>query len=271
MRAKPWHIALISASLLVAAMLLNCDEKATEPEDTLDVTNDNDFCGMVAGYVRNSSGTALSDVRISIFPVPTSLTGKSSSTSSFSYFFNYPNAFTSDTYFVYYLSGQDEHTIIISVYDLHQNLLRRIDDVPGIIGPHLLHFDGLDDQDEPLPEGLLPCEVVAQSTSETDSLRIALAKGINITDQGGLESYAVHTGSDGKYIIGDLPLHIKLLATTTFAPDEELNQNNWPYVEIGRTLTDRFIVSASRTGYTTASDTVTLTPGGVKRLDMTLH
>jgi hypothetical protein len=273
MRADTWRawgaIVLVMSTLLFMA---TCDKNATEPEETFDVTNDNEFCGMVAGYIRSSAGTGLSNARISISPAPATRLGDLSSREALSDFINYPNPFTMDTYFAYYLTGTDEHTMTISVYDLQCTLLRRFAEAPGTQGAHLIYFDGLDDQNEPLPEGLILCEVVAQGAGGTDSLGIALAKGINISDQGGLESYTVTTASDGKYIIGDVPLNIRLLQTATFTPQQELTYpENWPYVETGWTLTDRFLVSASKTGYTTVNDTVTLSPGGVTRQDFTLR
>jgi len=258
--------------LAIALFLAACDKKTTEPEETFDVTNDNEYCGLVAGYIGGSAGTDLSNIRVSISPAPTARLSDLSSSAALSSFINYPNPFITDTHFTYYLTGSDEPAITIRVYDLHHNLLRRFDGALATGGAHLFYFDGLDDQDEPLPEGLMPCEIITQSASGTDSLRIALARGVNISDQGGLESYTVTTGSDGKYIIDDVPLDIRLMQTTIFAPQEEwAYPSNWPYMEIEWTLTDRFIVSASKTGYTTVSDTVTLNPGGVTRLDLTLR
>jgi|GEM_PF-1945862 len=254
--------------LLMAA----CDENATEPEDTFDVTNGNAHCGLVAGYIVNTSGEGLPNARVSISPAPVARLEGLSSHASMASFINYPNPFTTDTYFAYYLTGTEDHTLRIRVYDLHQNLLRQIDGATGTEGAHLVYFDGLDDQEESLPVGLMPCEIVCQHSGGTDSLRIALAKGINISDQGGLDSYSVGTGADGLYIIDDLPLNIRLMQTTTYAPQEELvYPENWPYIDIETILSNRFIVSATKPGYTAMSDTVTLSLGGVTRLDLTLQ
>jgi hypothetical protein len=259
---------LLMTILLMAA----CDENATEPEETFDVTNDNEHCGLAAGYIVNASGEGLPNARVSISPVPGARSKGLSADASLSSFINYPNPFTTDTYFAYYLTGTEEHTVSIRVYDLHQNLLRQFEGVPGTEGAHLFYFDGLDDQEESLPNGLMPCEIVSQHPGGTDSLYIALAKGINISDQGGLESYSVGTGADGLYIIDDLPLEIRLMQTTTFAPQAELvYPENWPYTEVEWVLSNRFIVLASKPGYTAAGDTVTLSPGGVSRLDLTLQ
>jgi len=261
-------ILLLLAILLAAA----CDEKATEPEETFDVTNENEYCGLVAGYIVNTSGEGLPNARVTISPAPDAKSGRLSAQTAMTSFVNFPNPFTTDTHFAYYLSTTEDYSIVIRVYDLHQNLLRQFDGVHGTMGAHLLYFDGHDDQEEPLPTGLMPCEVVCQYPGGTDSLRFALAKSINISDQGGLESYSVGTGADGLYIIDDLPVNMRLIQTATFAPQEDLvYPNNWPYAEIDWELTDRFIISASKTGYTAMSDTVTLNPGGVTRLDMTLR
>ncbi len=257
--------------LVLILLAIACDEKATEPEESFDVTNGNQYCGLVAGYIKSSEGNGLSGARVSIYPLPAARLEQPAGVTSMSRFFNYPNPFSNDTYFIYYLSGSGEHAITIRIYDLHHNLLRQLDGVPGQPGDQLYHFDGLDNQQETLPGGLMPCEVIAQHAEGTDSMRIALAKGINISDHGGLESYSVTTASDGKYIINDIPLNIQLLQTTTFAPQQELSPDNWPYVEIARNLNDRFIVSAEKSGYSVVSDTVTLTPGGVTRSDMTLR
>ena len=271
MRTNIWPAGIILV-LVIALFSAACDKKTTQPEETFDVINDNEYCGLVAGYISGSDGIDLSNVRVSISPVPTARLGDLSSSAALSSFINYPNPFTTDTHFTYYLSGSDEHTVTIRVYDLQHNLLRRFDGIPGTGGAHLFYFDGLDDQDESLPGGLMPCEIITQSTSGTDSLRIALAKDVNISDQGGLESYTVTAGSDGKYIIDDVPLDIRLLQTTIFAPLEEwIYPSNWPYMEIEWMLTNRFIVSANKTGYAIVSDTVTLNPGGVARLDLTLR
>jgi hypothetical protein len=252
-------------------MMTSCDKKASQPEDTFNVTNENAHCGLVAGLVRNTSGAGLSGATVTISPARPSRMNLPASVSSLSSFYNYPNPFTSDTYFAYYLTGTDQHTMTISVYNLNHELLRQFHDAPGTEGAHLYHFDGLDTAQEPLPEGLFPCRIVVQGMQETDSLFIALSKNVNISDEGGLTSYTTFSAADGQYIIADVPLNILLQATTTFAPDLELSYpENWPYVETGWTLSDHFIVSASKTGYAVVSDTVTLNPGGVTRLDMAL-
>jgi hypothetical protein len=263
------------AGILILVMILltaACDEKATEPEETFDVTNGNEHCGLVAGYIVNTSGEGLSNARVTISPAPAARSKEFAAYLSMASFINYPNPFTTDTYFAYYLTGTEDHSLEIRVYDLHQNLLRRFEGAPGTEGAHLFYFDGLDDRDDPLPNGLMPCEIVCQHPGGTDSMRIALAKGINISDQGGLDSYSIGTGADGLYIIDDLPLDIRLMQTTTYAPHEQLvYPENWPYIDIGTIVSNRFIVSATKPGYTAMSDTVTLSPGGVTRLDLTLR
>jgi len=260
---------LILAVILLAAA---CDENATEPEETFDVTNENEYCGLVAGYIVDAAGEGLYKAQVSISPAPSAWSKRLSSTASMSNFINYPNPFTGDTHFAYYLTGTEDHTIQIRIYDLHQNLLRQIDDAPGSEGAHLFYLDGLDDQEELLPDGLMPCEIICQHPGGADSLRIALAKDINISDQGGLESYTVSTAADGKYIIADLPLNIQMMQTTTLNPQEDLvYPDNWPYTEINWTLSDLFIISAAKSGYTATTDTVSLEPGGVTRLDLTLR
>jgi hypothetical protein len=248
-----------------------CNDKATEPKETFDVTNDNEHCGLVAGYVRDAAGAALSGAAVSISPAPAGRSESAPKTGSLSSFVNFPNPMISDTYFAYYLLGSEQHTVTISVYDLHEGLQRRFSNAPHEEGPNLLYFDGLDEQEEELPEGLYPCEVVIQYGQQTDSLRMAISKGVNISDEGGLHSYTVTTSSDGKYIIADVPLHLKLQTTTTFAPDQNLHYpQNWPYVEIGWNVTDRFIVSATKSGYAAVRDTIDLGSGSVSRLDLTL-
>ncbi|MCK4273105.1 hypothetical protein KAX22_10650, partial [bacterium] len=82
----------------------------------------------------------------------------------------------------------------------------------------------------------------------------------------------VSTPSSGKYVIEDVPLNILLHNTIVVAPLHPISYpDNWPYSEATWELTDRFIVSASKQGYTAAVDTVTLTEGQVTRLDFTLQ
>lgn len=184
---------------------------------------------------------------------------------------NYPNPFVSDTYFTYFISGTAAQTVRISIYNLHQQLLRQFPNAPTASGPNMLHFNGLDDQEEVLPDGLYPCEVMALTDGDTATARIALSKNVNISSEGGLQSYKVTTPSNGKYVIEDVLLNILLQTTTTMSPSDTLMYPvNWPSIEILWELTDLFEVSASKEGYSTDVDTVALTAGRVTRVDFTL-
>jgi hypothetical protein len=272
MRAKRWLAFQLIFALILALSLTACDEKASQPEDGLNVTNENAHCGLVAGFVRDAAGQNLRGASVSISPLPSARVQATSEATSISSFINYPNPFTMDTHFAYFLIGAGPHTVHISIYNLHQELQREFSDAPGAEGPNKLHFDGLDLEEEALVDGLYPCEVRVQSGGDTDSVRFALSKNINISDMGGLQSYNTSTPSDGKYVIADLPLDIRLLATINYDPEDTLEYpSNWPYIETGWTITDRFLVSASKNGYITESDTVTLTAGSVTRKDFTLH
>lgn len=271
MRPKAWHIPLVLAALLIGPLLISCQEKGTEPKDELNVSNDNPHCGLVAGFVRNSAGQGVEGATVSISPAASAPARGTHAPKSLASFLNYPNPFTSDTYFIYYLSDEEALTVRISLFDLHQELQREFTDAPAAKGANKLYFDGLDNQQELLPNGLYPCEILVQSAGGTDSLRIALAKNVNIASEGGLQSYTATTESDGKYVIANVPLNILLQTTTTFAPEDSLVYPvNWPYVETLWEVTDRFGVSARKEGYAAAEDTVTLTPGRVTRVDFSL-
>jgi len=272
MRVKILFIFLASAFLMAFVVFMACEKKTTQPSDEFDVTNDNAHCGLVGGFVRRASGENLEEATVSIAPAPAVRLSPAPNLTSLSSFLNYPNPFTSDTYFAYRLSGAGPHTVTIAIYNLHHELQRTFSEAPALEGANQLLFDGLDDEETPLPQGLYPCHVVVQWPDGADSLWIYLSKGINISDEGGLTSYTTSTLSDGKYVISDVPLNIALQTTTTFAPDQPIEYPaNWPYVETSWTLHDRFVVTASKTGYTTVRDTVALGPGAVTRLDFALQ
>jgi hypothetical protein len=271
-RTNVWHIPLLAAVLLAAAVLLTCDEKTTAPEEGLNVTNENPHCGLVAGFVKDASGENLSTATVSIFPASPSRAQNATGTMNLSGFMNYPNPFTSDTHITYRLDAPSSQSVNIAVYDLHHQLLRALHDAPTAQGSHKVHFDGCDSQDSTLANGLYPCDLVVTYPGGRDSVRIILSKGVNIDSEGGLQSYTTSSSSDGKYVIADIPLHMMLQATNILAPRDTIHYpENWPYVTAGWTLTDRFVVSASKVGYGTAIDTVTLIAGQVVRTDFTLR
>ncbi|MFC1683227.1 hypothetical protein ACFL0G_03365 [Candidatus Zixiibacteriota bacterium] len=272
MRAKKWLVFQLTLILILTLMLLACDEKTSQPEDGLNVSNDNPHCGLVAGFIRDANGQNLRGASVSISPLPSARIQSNAEIGSISSFINYPNPFTLDTHFAYYLIGAGSHTVHISIYNLHQELQREFSSAPGAEGPNKLYFDGLDTEEEMLGDGLYPCEVRVQSGGDTDSVRFTLSKSVNISDMGGLQSYSVDTPSDGKYVIDDVLLNIRLLTTINYDPEDTLEYpSNWPYIETGWTITDRFLISASKDGYSTESDTVTLTAGRVIRKDLTLR
>lgn len=272
MKPKAWYILLMLTALLAGQLLISCDEKGTEPEDALNVSNNNPHCGLVAGFVRSSEGEGLEDVTVSIFPASSARAQGVRGSEALSQFLNYPNPFTSDTYFIYYLVGPEAHTMKISIYNLYQELQREFTGAPTAEGANKFYFDGLDLQEEALPDGLYPCEVLVFFPEDTASARIALSKNVNITADGGLQSYRVTTKSNGKYVIADVPMNILLQATTTFSPEDTLYYpGNWPYVETLWELSDHFVVSASKQGYDAVEDTVILTEGLVTRNDFTLR
>lgn len=272
MKTKTWPILFAFAALLLSPLLTGCGDKATEPEDGLDVTNTNPYCGMVAGFVKNSSGTALGAATVSITPIGS---GQSQTPQHWEFlqsFLNYPNPFATHTYFTYYLGDEPAQSVKISVYNLQRELMREFLDAPTVEGPNKVYFDGLDDQEEPLLDGLYPCEVLVLSPGDTNSVRIALSKNINIAGEGGLQSYTVTTQSDGKYVIADVPLNILLQSTNVVAPlDSIQHPNNWPFPESSWQLTDHFEIAVSKGGYTTSTDTAHLAGGQVTRIDFTLR
>jgi len=271
MRPKAWHILLSLIALLVGPLLMGCGKKGTEPEDELNVSNTNPHCGLVAGFVRNSGGENLEGATVSISPAPPARIQGAQRSEFLSSFMNYPNPFTSDTYFTYRLDVEAVQMVRIFVYNLRRELLREFPNAPTTKGPNKLYFDGLDLQGEVLPNGLYPCEVLALSEGDTARARIALSKSINIASQGGLQSYTVTTQSNGKYVSADVPLNILLQTTNVFSPQDTLSYpGNWPYAETTWELTHRFVISATKEGYAAAVDTATLTAGRVTRVDFTL-
>jgi flagellar hook assembly protein FlgD len=272
MRPKTWHTLIAFAALLLSPLLTGCNEKATEPEDELDVTNTNPYCGMVAGFVKNSSGTGLGTATVSITPIGSGKSQTSQHQGHLQSFLNYPNPFTTHTYFTYYLADEAAQSVTISVYNLQRELMREFLDAPTVEGPHKVYFDGLDDQEEPLPNGLYPCEVLVLSPGDTSSVRMALSKNVNVAGEGGLQSYTVTTQSNGKYVIANVPLNILLQSTNVVAPLDSIEHpNNWPFPETSWQLTDHFEISVSKGGYTTATDTAHLGEGQVTRVDFTLQ
>ncbi len=185
MKIKGWHIFLALVILWNGALLLNCKDKGTQPQDSLDVSNDNPHCGLLAGFVKSASGKGLGGVTVSISPLAQTQPKGEQGRTSLSGFMNYPNPFMSDTHLTYFLSAAGASMVRVSIYDLQQELLCSFPNAPTDAGPNKLYFDGLNEADEMLPNGLYPCEILASSAGQTDSLRIALSKGINIAAQGG--------------------------------------------------------------------------------------
>ena len=265
MAMKPKSCILFAfVVLLLSTLLIGCDDKATEPENGLDVTNTNPYCGMVAGFVKNSNGKDLGGARVSITtiePIPPPGTQHM-----------YPNPFSTYTYFTYYLANGPAQSVQISVYNLQRELMREFPNAPTAEGPNKVYFDGLDTQGEILPNGLYPCEILVLFSGDTSSTRIALSKNVDIAGEGGLQSYTVTTQSDGKYVIANVPLNILLHSTTVMAPlDSIFYPGNWPYPETSWELTDHFEISASKEGYATATNTIHLVEGQVTRVDFTLQ
>ena len=272
MKPKTWPTTLVLAALLPGLLLVGCNDKGTGPEDGLNVSNNNQYCGLVAGFVKNSTGANLEGVTVCISPAPSARIQAAAESQSLSGFMNYPNPFTSDTYLTYFLGTETTQSVSISIYDLRHDLRQEFLDASTAQGPNKIYFNGQDLQDSVLVDGLYPCEITAVFSGDTTTVKIALSKGINIASEGGLQSYTVSTPSGGKYIIEDVPLNILLHNTIVVAPLHPISYpDNWPYSEATWELTDRFIVSASKQGYTAAVDTVTLTEGQVTRLDFTLQ
>ena len=119
MRAKRWLVLQLLFLLSAGMLLTTCDDKASEPEDGLNVSNDNPHCGLIAGFVRDASGEKLRGASISISPLPAARVQGTRQMASLSSFLNYPNPFAAHTYFAYYLNGAGPHTIQISIYNLH--------------------------------------------------------------------------------------------------------------------------------------------------------
>jgi hypothetical protein len=275
MRLRAWPLARALIALLGVYLLLNCGEKSTQPEDELNVSNDNPFCGLVAGFVRDSSGEGLQGVTVCITPVPPARVQSTQGIELLQSFMNYPNPFSSHTYFTYFLIDHQVQGVRISIYNLRHELVRQFLDAPTSLGPHhpnKLYFDALDQQGEILPDGLYPCEALVLSPEDTASTQVALAKGINVPSEGELQSYMVTTQSDGKYVIADVLLNILLRITNVVAPEDSINYpENWPYAERDLEIGEQFILQASSTGYAAATDTVTLAAGQVTRADFTLR
>ncbi len=272
MKPKTWPTTLVLAALLLGFLLMGCNDKGTGPEDGLNVSNSNQYCGLVAGFVKNSTGANLEGVTVCISPAPSARIQAAAESQSLSGFMNYPNPFTSDTYLTYFLGTQTAQSVSISIYDLRHDLQQEFLDASTAQGPNKIYFNGQDLQDSVLVDDLYPCEITAVFSGDTTTVKIALSKGINIASEGGLQSYTVSTPSGGKYIIEDVPLNILLHNTIVLAPLDTISYpGNWPYSEATWELTDRFIISASKQGYTAAVDTVTLTEGQVTRLDFTLQ
>jgi len=273
MRHKAWPVALVA--LLGGSLLFNCGKKGTEPGDELNVSNDNLHCGLVAGFVKNTAGEGLPGVTVDITPI---LTTPVKSIPHFKYlhsFLNYPNPFSFDTYFTYFLIDEQVQAVRITIYNLRHELMRQFPDAPTAIGvdnPNKLYFDGLDHQDDPLPDGLYPCEALVLSTEDTASTRVALAKGVSISPMGELQCYTAATGSDGKYVIADVLLNTLLRITNVVAPEDSIHYpENWPYTERDMPIGEQFILKASKLGYADAADTITLSAHQVTRVDFTLR